>query len=225
MSSYSNYLGSKRCCSNNLATTVTGAQGAQGAAGPIGPIGFQGVTGAQGERGATGACCRGPTGAQGAAGLGGFTGSWYGETGSTSTNNLVWYNPSTNQLNYSAAKSFIIDHPTDKDKLLVHACLEGPEAGVYYRGTGIITNNSLVEITLPHYVSKLATDFTIQITPIYDGKIHILNAGKVNNNKFMVYGDNCEFYWTVYAKRMQIGNIEPNKKDVSIKGSGPYLWI
>ena len=30
----------------------------------------------------------------------------------------------------------IIDHPDDKEnKYLIHGCLEGPEVGVYYRGT------------------------------------------------------------------------------------------
>ena len=32
------------------------------------------------------------------------------------------------------AKTFVIDHPDDENKYLVHVCLEGPEAGVYYRG-------------------------------------------------------------------------------------------
>jgi len=48
-----------------------------------------------------------------------------------------------------AAKSFIIDHPKEPEtKHLVHVCLEGPEAGVYYRGKGEITNNETVEISL-----------------------------------------------------------------------------
>jgi hypothetical protein len=235
MNSYSNYLGAKKCCSNNLVLSgARGPQGETGRQGPIGPMGYTGPTGPQGERGATGPCCRGPTGPQGptgatgpqgASGLDGFTGSWNGEGGDTATSNLVWYNSSTNQLNYTGSKSFIIEHPLDKNKLLVHACLEGPEAGVYYRGTGEITNAESVIISLPEYVDKLASDFTIQITPIYDGKINVLNSSEVENNKFIVYGNNCKFYWTVYGKRLTIDNIEPNKLDVSVQGFGPYLWI
>ena len=107
----------------------------------------------------------------------------------------------------------------------MHACLEGPESGVYYRGTGEIINNIQTTITLPHYVEKLATNFTIQITPIYNGNLIVLNTGEVINNEFAVYGPNCKFYWAVNGKRLEIKNIEPNKNDVSIKGSGPYLWI
>ncbi len=65
MSGYSNYLGAKKCCTTNLAKTVTGPQGAKGSQGAIGPYGQQGATGAKGDKGATGPCCRGPQGYQG----------------------------------------------------------------------------------------------------------------------------------------------------------------
>jgi hypothetical protein len=71
----------------------------------------------------------------------------------------------------------------------------------------------------------LAFDFTVQITPIYKGKINVINSGEIVNNSFSVYGENSKFYWIVYGKRLEINNIEPNKDDVSVKGSGPYLWI
>lgn len=83
MSTYSSYLGAKKCCNTNLATKVVGPTGPQGNPGPIGPMGVTGPTGAQGLRGATGACCRGPTGPAGPAGpAGGETGAT-GATGST----------------------------------------------------------------------------------------------------------------------------------------------
>jgi len=236
-SNYTQYLGAKRCCD----LKVQGPQGPQGYQGPsaVGPIGYTGATGVTGPQGATGRSCAGPTGAQGATGatgpqgatgatgpgLVGFTGSWYGETGSVSTTNGVWYDTVTNTLNYATAKSFIVEHPLDTNKLLVHACLEGPEAGVYYRGTGEIKDNNSSIITLPKYVEKLATDFTLQITPIYNGKINVLNSGEVVNNSFSVYGENCKFNWIAYGKRLEITNVEPNKDDVSVKGSRPYLWI
>ena len=246
-SNYTQYLGAKRCCDLKV-QGPQGPAGAQGAA-AVGPVGSQGYTGAQGYQGATGKGCVGPQGPQGSIGftgpaggpqgytgaigatgatgpgLVGFTGSWFGLTGDVGTLNGVWYNVTTNTLNYATAKSFIVEHPLDKNKLLVHACLEGPEAGVYYRGTGQITDNNSTTIKLPDYVEKLATNFTVQITPIYNGKINVLNSGEVVNNSFSVYGENCKFYWAVYGKRIEIDNVEPNKDDVSVKGSGPYLWI
>ena len=136
------------------------------------------------------------------------------------------YKPGQTGLWYNANKPFIIDHPKDNEKYLVHVCLEGPEAGVYYRGTGCITNNNSIEIELPDYVDVLASCFTVNITPICSNSIAIRNLGvsKVFNNKFTVYGRNCEFFWIVHGKRNDI-LVEPNKKDVNVKGSGPYRWI
>jgi hypothetical protein len=74
------------------------------------------------------------------------------------TANALIYNTTTNEIAYST-KTFVIDHPLNPEKYLVHGCLEGPEAGVYYRGLGTIYNNICV-ITLPKYTEKFY-DFTI----------------------------------------------------------------
>ena len=143
----------------------------------------------------------------------------------TTTSNGLRYNPSTGEINYVTSKTFVIDHPINPEKYLIHACLEGPEAGVYYRGEGTISNNHSIEINLPDYVDKLANDFTVQVTPIYDPSItKPLLTSRVVNNKFTVYGENCDFFWTVHGKRGSI-EVEPTKSDVYVKGSGPYLWI
>lgn len=215
MSSYTQYLGAQRCC--NLKVQ-----------GPIGPPGPQGPAGV-GERGYTGPDGpTGPTGKMGCRGLTGPTGSGVMFDGSVINpnpgNNGVWYDPSSNSFGYTSSKNFIIQHPVHDEKYLVHTCLEGPEAGVYYRGTGKITDNFSTTIILPHYVDKFTTDYTIQITPIYNGKIVTLNSSEVINNQFTVYGENSKFYWTVYGKRFDI-NVEPNKCDVEVKGNGPYLYI
>lgn len=195
---YSQYLGSQRCCDSR-------GPGPVGPQGPTGPasIGQRGVTGAVGATGPTGRGCAGPTGP-----AGGPTGAASSVTGPTGP----------------AGKSFIINHPTDENKYLVHVCLEGPEAGVYYRGNGEITNNEGVEVVLPHYVEKLAYNFTVQVTPIYGNKIVTLNSSEVENNAFKVYGENAKFHWVVYGSRQEV-NVEPNKADVNVKGDGPYLYI
>jgi len=137
---------------------------------------------------------------------------------------VLGYNASTSEITYWT-KTFVIDHPIDKNKYLVHACLEGPEGGVYYRGEGQIQNGESVKIELPEYVNNLATDFTVQITPIYYGKkIQQLYTSKIKDNCFTVYGENCEFYWLVHGKRCNI-EVEPMKSSVIIKGDGPYKWI
>ena len=141
------------------------------------------------------------------------------------------YNTSTYEIVYGTVdvqsnKNFIIDHPDDPEKYLVHACLEGPESGVYYRGTSRIVNNDSVVIELPAYVKKLATDFTVHLTLVYEANTNLttLVSSEVENNQFTVYGDNCEFCWVVHGKRGDI-EVEPFKKDVTVKGDGPYKWI
>jgi hypothetical protein len=124
-------------------------------------------------------------------------------------------------------KTFVIDHPQSDSKYLVHACLEGPEIGVYYRGESEIKDGeSFTTIKLPGYVDKVARDFTVQLTPIYSGRqtISSLASSRVENNLFRVYGDPGSFFWVVYGKRSDI-DVEPDKSQVQLKGMGPYTWI
>jgi hypothetical protein len=122
-------------------------------------------------------------------------------------------------------KAFIIDHPVDKERYLVHVCLEGPEAGVYYRGKGEITNGVSQTVFLPDYVDALATDFTVQITPIYNGKMNnVLQVTEVADNQFEVYGENSKFYWIVHGTRNEV-EVEPKKSETEVKRVGPYSWI
>ena len=164
-----------------------------GPIGPTGPIGPNGYSGTTGHTGPTG--------------IMGYTGpSRKGDTGPT-----------------GPSKEFVIDHPDNINKYLVHACIEGPESGVFYRGKGEIINNEHVVIELPGYVNKLASDYTINVSPIYDGKIKIYNFTEIENNSFTVYGENGKFNWLVFGKRSDI-EVEPTKNSVYLNGIGPYLW-
>jgi hypothetical protein len=110
---------------------------------------------------------------------------------------------------------------------LVHACLEGPEAGVYYRGESKIENNQSVTVRLPDYVSAFATNFSIQITPIYvdDSDENIVyRTSRVKDNSFTVHGKNGSFYWIVYGQRSTI-EVEPKKASAEVGGDGPYKYI
>jgi hypothetical protein len=132
----------------------------------------------------------------------------------------------------SPYKNFVIEHPLDPaNKYLVHACLEGPEAGVYYCGTAfILPGTNSIEIALPIYADTLATEFTVHVTPIIDDDndpiiIPTLASSQVKNGKFRVYGNMpCAFDYLVFGKRCEI-NVEPLKTAVTVKGTGPYTWI
>jgi hypothetical protein len=147
---------------------------------------------------------------------------------STNTTNVLVYDTATSEINYSTAggKTFVINHPIDENKYLVHACLEGPEAGIYYRGKGTITNDESVQINLPDYVKYIGSNYTINITRIYSGKKtnETYETSEIENNSFTVYGKNGSFYWIVYAERLKM-EVEPNRKDVELKGDGPYTYL
>ena len=63
----------------------------------------------------------------------------------------------------ATAKSFNIEHPLYKDKRLVHGSLEGPEHGIYLRGSIEATGECLIE--LPDYWEAMCDDYTVQLTP------------------------------------------------------------
>ena len=133
---------------------------------------------------------------------------------------------SVSSINGNLYKSFVIDHPIDNEKYLVHACLEGPEVGVYYRGEGRIIKEK-VSIFLPDYVNVFATDYTVQVTSIFESDEDMprtLMVSRVHNGSFTVKGPSGSFYWHVYGKRANI-ELEPRKADVSVLGQGPYKWI
>jgi hypothetical protein len=61
-------------------------------------------------------------------------------------------------------KSFNLEHPTKKGMRLIHGCLEGPEYGMYQRGT-LKSNSIIEEISLPEYWKAMVGDYTVLLTP------------------------------------------------------------
>jgi hypothetical protein len=104
----------------------------------------------------------------------------------------------------AASKSFDIPHPTKEGWRLRYGVLEGPEHGVYFRGTA--TENV---INLPEYWTGLVHEETIsvQLTPIGEPCIHWIE--KIEGNKVYI---NCQdgkpnCYFTVNAERKDIEKV------------------
>ncbi len=107
------------------------------------------------------------------------------------------------------SKNFKIAHPLDPArKSLVHASLEGPGDGVYYRGEARLVNGSVV-IDLPPYFEALTRKDrrTVQLTPI-GGPSVLYVATAVEGGRFTVRADNGDseqrFYWEVKAVRADL---------------------
>ncbi len=145
---------------------------------------------------------------------------------------MLQYDAGTFEVGY-VAKSFIIDHPKDSSKYLVHACIEGPENGLYYRGKAqlsekISDNEYVSQIQLPTYLTGFARDYTVDVTPIYNKNYPNAKviASEVNEDDFTfnIYSNApIEVNWVVYAKHDDL-LIEPQKSDISVYGEGPYTY-
>jgi len=73
----------------------------------------------------------------------------------------------------ATTKSFDIEHPTKPGKRLVYGVLEGPEHGVYHRGT--VEGKGIIKVMLPEYWSKLVCpDYSVQLTPWGNYGVHIV---------------------------------------------------
>ena len=77
----------------------------------------------------------------------------------------------------------------------------------------------------PQVAQALATDFTVHLTPVYNGVGHRTYAtSEVEDGAFTVYGPPGVVHWLVHGQRLAIA-VEPAKKTVRVQGSGPYRWI
>jgi hypothetical protein len=113
----------------------------------------------------------------------------------------------------ATTKNFEINHPTKPGKKLVHACIEGPEVAVFYRGEGkLIEGKAIIE--LPDYFEALTRKEgrTVQLTA-KGTKPYLLSASEVKDGKFMVYGNepDGEFYWEVKAVRADVEPLQVEK--------------
>ncbi|MGV9385751.1 hypothetical protein ACWDRB_58795 [Nonomuraea sp. NPDC003707] len=124
-------------------------------------------------------------------------------------------------------KRFAIDHPLDPGgRVLTHACVEGPEAAVYYRGEGRLSGGR-ARVTLPDYFEALACadGRTVLLTPVsdLDEPVCALAATPVADGGFTVLAADDRnpaqrFCWEVKAVRADVGPlvVETRKRPSSI---------
>ena len=147
-------------------------------------------------------------------------------SGSTA-DNVLCYSYGTGEIFYNTSKTFVINHPIDDSKYLVHGCLEGPEVGIYYRGESCINNGRNVIVELPNYVKYIGWNFMVSITKIYSGEESYgktYETSRVVDGKFTVYGPNGSFFWLVHGERSKLV-VEPDKNKNILMGDGPYTYI
>jgi hypothetical protein len=103
----------------------------------------------------------------------------------------------------ATTKSFLIDHPSKKGMKLQYGSLEGPENGVYVRGT---TNNRF--ITLPSYWRDLVNSSSITVSLTCLGSFQPLFVEQKNNREIIV-GGVCGYYdYVVYGERKDVEKLQ-----------------
>lgn len=126
-------------------------------------------------------------------------------------------------------KPFIIDHPNDPDRWLVHGCTESPMAGVEYWGEAEIKNGEAV-VELPSYFESLTLieNRIVQVTPI--DELCLVAASRIENGQFTIKcsgPDGTKISWLVKAERKDAAgfDVEPLKSEVTVCGDGPYRYL
>jgi len=103
----------------------------------------------------------------------------------------------------ATTKSFLIDHPSKEGMKLQYGSLEGPENGVYVRGT---TNNRF--ITLPSYWRDLVNSSSITVSLTCLGSFQPLFVEQKNNREIIV-GGVCGYYdYVVYGERKDVEKLQ-----------------
>ena len=107
----------------------------------------------------------------------------------------------------SKPKPFDLVHPSKKGWRLRHACIEGPEVAVYYRGR--LKNSNTIE--LPYYWKDLVAEesITVQLQPI--GSKQDIIVKEFDNIKIVlqhiggnVSGADIDCFYHVYGERKDI---------------------
>ncbi len=104
----------------------------------------------------------------------------------------------------ATTKSFLIDHPTKSGMKLRYGSLEGPENGVYVRGS--LKNSNIIE--LPDYWTGLVDpdSITVSITP--KGRKQDIYVGEIKDNCVEVIGENIDCFYVVYGERKDVDKLQ-----------------
>jgi hypothetical protein len=104
-------------------------------------------------------------------------------------------------INVQSWKGFDIKHPNKENHRLRHICLEGPEAGVYFRGR--LNNSNVIEI--PPYWEELVDPDSVTVTLTQIGYSQDLIVDKIDWCKNIVVrsgnDSNIDCFYVVQGSR------------------------
>ena len=129
----------------------------------------------------------------------------YGAVGYLGSDGLY----SNSNLTVVGTKSFAEPHPTDASKVIKYVCLEGPEAGTYFRGKARFEGRTAT-IDVPENF-RFVTDpegLSIQVTPIGDlAAVAVVSIGL--DQIELKSSRDVEFFYTVNGVRKAFKDFQP----------------
>jgi hypothetical protein len=103
----------------------------------------------------------------------------------------------------ATTKSFLINHPSKPGMKLQYGSLEGPENGVYVRGT---THLNLIE--LPDYWSDLVDPNSVTVTLTSLHQFQPLFVKSKNNREVVVGGVLGEYDYVIWGERKDVAKLK-----------------
>jgi hypothetical protein len=125
-------------------------------------------------------------------------------------------------------KTFIIDHPDDVDRHLIHACTESPHNGVEYWGDAVLDEYGHAEVALPAYFESLTgtEGRAVLVTGTGDHSLPV-SASYPEDGRFAIHGvPGQRVSWLVKAIRRDVPPVlvEPRRDQIEVRGDGPYRY-
>ena len=103
----------------------------------------------------------------------------------------------------ATTKSFLINHPLHSGMKLQYGSLEGPENGVYARGT---TASKVID--LPEYWKELVNEMSITVTLTPLNEFQPLCVKHKDNRRIIVGGVHGEYDYVVYGERKDVSKLK-----------------
>lgn len=135
------------------------------------------------------------------------------------------------RLNGNTIKSFIIPHPDDPDRYLIHGCTESPHNGVEYWGEADLDGQGAAVVELPGYFEPLTAieGRSVLVTPVGPAA-RAVSATPPRSGRFTIHGTPGQrVSWLVKAIRRDVPPllVEPRRDQVDVHGpdpNSPYLY-
>ena len=128
----------------------------------------------------------------------------------------------------TVVKTFVIDHPAEPGRYLVHATTESPHNGVEYWGSAVLDERGEAVVELPPYFEALTAAEGRAVLLTAEGVADPVAATYPRGGRFAIQGPaGRRVSWLVKAIRKDVPPlvVEPRRSDVMVRGDGPYRYL